>query len=494
MKTFATEKFVKDSVQQRQHGKRGRSPLSINGGRSHPISPLSPGTPLLQRQCACGGNCPRCQEKLGIQTNLRISKPGDQYEQEADRLADQVMRIPEPSIERLIEPEEESVRRKAIPNPTPLNSAQSSCEVPPIIHEVLNSPGQLLDPETRTFMESRFGHDFSQVRVHTNTKAAESAKAVNALAYTFGRDLVFQQCHYNPTTAKGRKLLAHELAHVTQQASPIVQRTPIPGDPSSSPLLSPSLARLLGSLVLDNFALDGARLTTQHELQLPGLAETLVMLLRNYPNGIVRITGHADATGSESHNLGLGQDRAEAVRDVLVLGGVPETRIITTSAGEEELRSSTQRAEPRNRRVEVQFQPESVVQLVSRPPVQRPPSLLQEPEKPLDSWGFIRPPLKPETLAERINRIVKQPLPERPRLRSFNDLFWERVDEGLDNVMRRVDVPESLRPWIRRGVHAAIERGAEKIFDQVADAVELDDTQTEAIRAIIEATMAQPAF
>jgi outer membrane protein OmpA-like peptidoglycan-associated protein len=452
--------------------------------------------PLLQRKCACGGGCPRCKEELGIQTKLKISEPGDKYEQEADRLADQVMRVPEPSIERLIEPEEESVRRKAIPNPTPLNSAQSSCEVPPIIHEVLNSPGQLLDPETRTFMESRFGHDFSQVRVHTNTKAAESAKAVNALAYTFGRDLVFQQCHYNPTTAKGRKLLAHELAHVTQQASPIVQRTPIPGDPSSSPLLSPSLARFLGSLVLDNFALDGARLTTQHELQLPELAETLVMLLRNYPNGIVRITGHADATGSESHNLGLGQDRAEAVRDVLVLGGVPETRIITTSAGEEELRGSTQRAEPRNRRVEVQFQPESVVQLVSRPPVQRPPSLLQEPKKPLDSWGFIRPPLplKPETLAERINRIVKQPLPERPRLRSFNDLFWERVDEGLDNVMRRVDVPESLRPWIRRGVHAAIERGAEKIFDQVADAVELDDTETEAIRAIIEATMAQPAF
>jgi outer membrane protein OmpA-like peptidoglycan-associated protein len=481
MRTLATKQPSKDSAQ-KQNGYSAR--------RSHHSSSLSTGLPLLQRQCACGGGCPRCKESL-IQTKLKISEPGDKYEQEADRIADRVMRIPEPSIERLIEPEEESVRRKAIPNPTPLNSAQSSYEVPPIIHEVLNSPGQLLDPETRTFMESRFGHDFSQVRVHTNTKAAESAKAVNALAYTFGRDLVFQQCHYNPTTAKGRKLLAHELAHVTQQASPIVQRTPIPGDPSSSPLVSPSLARFLGSLVLDNFALDRAILTRQHQVQLAELAETLLMLLRNYPSGIIRITGYADATGSESHNLGLGQRRADAVRDALILAGVPETRIITTSMGEEELRVSTQRAEPRNRRVEVQFQPESVVQLLSQPPIQAPPQPSQEPERPLDLR--LRHPLEPETLEERINRILREPLPERPR-RSFNDLFWERVDEGLDDVMDRVDVPESLRPWVRRGVRAAIERGAEEIFDRVADQVGLDDTQAETIRTVIEATIAQPVF
>ena len=487
MKAIATKQPTNESVKQNKSGEKGRS-------RS--VSPLSTGMPLLQRKCACGGGCPRCKEELGIQTKLKFSEPGDKYEQEADRIADEVMRMPEPSVQRQVEPEEEEeemVQRKAIPNPTPLNSAQSSSEVPPIIHEVLNSPGQLLDPETRTFMESRLGHDFSQVRVHTNTKATESAKAVNARAYTFGRDLVFQKSQYRPTTANGRKLLAHELAHVTQQASPIVQRTPIPGDPSSSPLISPSLARFLGSLVLDNFALDRATLTRQHQVQLAQLAETLLMLLRNYPSGIVRITGHADATGSESHNLGLGQHRADAVRDALVLAGVPETRIITTSVGEEELRISTQRAEPRNRRVEVQFQPESVVQLLSLPPVQPPPSLLQEPERPLD-LRLRLPPLQPETPEERINRILNQPVPERPRLRSFNDLFWERVDEGLDNVMDRVDVPQSLRPWVRRGVREAIERGAEEIFDQVADAVELDDTQTRAIRAIIEATMAQPAF
>lgn len=90
--------------------------------------------------------------------------------------------------------------------------------VPSIVHEVLRSPGQPLDAETRTFFEPRFGHDFSQVRVHTDAKAATSAKSVNALAYTVGRDVVFGTGHYQPWTGEGRGLLAHELAHVAQQS------------------------------------------------------------------------------------------------------------------------------------------------------------------------------------------------------------------------------------------------------------------------------------
>lgn len=90
-------------------------------------------------------------------------------------------------------------------------------EVPPIVGEVLRLPGQPLDPETRAYMESRFGHDFSQVRVHTDAKAAESAKAVNALAYVVGGDMVFKEGHYAPRTTSGKKLIAHELTHVLQQ-------------------------------------------------------------------------------------------------------------------------------------------------------------------------------------------------------------------------------------------------------------------------------------
>src|SRR5829696_8406704 len=88
--------------------------------------------------------------------------------------------------------------------------------VPPIVHDVLRSPGQPLDPGTRAFMEPRFGHDFGRVRVHTDTKAAESAQAVNALAYTVGHDVVFGADQYAPRTSEGRRLLAHELVHVVQ--------------------------------------------------------------------------------------------------------------------------------------------------------------------------------------------------------------------------------------------------------------------------------------
>jgi hypothetical protein len=91
--------------------------------------------------------------------------------------------------------------------------------VPHIVHEVLRSPGQPLDAQTRAFMEPRFGRDFSQVRIHADVKAAESARAVNALAYTMGRNMVFDKGQYVPYTRAGKKLMAHELTHVVQQDS-----------------------------------------------------------------------------------------------------------------------------------------------------------------------------------------------------------------------------------------------------------------------------------
>lgn len=97
-----------------------------------------------------------------------------------------------------------------------VNTAPTS-SVPPIVHDVLNSPGQPLDGGTRAFMEPRFGHDFSGVRVHTDERAAQSARAVNALAYAVGRDIVFGSGQYQPGTMGGKSLLAHELTHVVQQ-------------------------------------------------------------------------------------------------------------------------------------------------------------------------------------------------------------------------------------------------------------------------------------
>jgi hypothetical protein len=88
---------------------------------------------------------------------------------------------------------------------------------PPIVHEVLRSPGEPLDAGTRAFMEPRFGHDFSEVRIHADEKGAQSAHAVNAHAYTVGNDIIFGAGAYEPTSQTGKSLLAHELAHVVQQ-------------------------------------------------------------------------------------------------------------------------------------------------------------------------------------------------------------------------------------------------------------------------------------
>ncbi|MBX3302611.1 MAG: DUF4157 domain-containing protein [Nitrospira sp.] len=97
------------------------------------------------------------------------------------------------------------------------SDARSSITAPPIVHEILNSPGHTLDSVTRAFFEPRFGHDFSRVRVHTDERAEQSARDVNAHAYTVGNDIVFSTGKFSPATQEGRRLLAHELTHVMQQ-------------------------------------------------------------------------------------------------------------------------------------------------------------------------------------------------------------------------------------------------------------------------------------
>lgn len=108
--------------------------------------------------------------------------------------------------------------------------------VPPVVGEVLRSPGQTLNSAAREFFEERLGHDFSGVRVHTDVKAAESARAVGALAYTVGRDVVFGTGQYAPATSGGRRLIAHELTHVVQQrnAGGAVDSCLALGDPGSA--------------------------------------------------------------------------------------------------------------------------------------------------------------------------------------------------------------------------------------------------------------------
>lgn len=149
-----------------------------------------------------------------IQRKLTVGKPNDICEQKADRMAEQVMRMPETSAQRQSRAEEaEEVRTQR--QATAYDASIS--EAPPLLHEALSTPGQPLDTQTRAFFEPRFEYDFSGVRVHVDAKADKSAKAVAAKAYTMGQDIVFGKGHYHPATQRGRELIAHELTHVVQQ-------------------------------------------------------------------------------------------------------------------------------------------------------------------------------------------------------------------------------------------------------------------------------------
>lgn len=179
-----------------------------------------------------------------LQAKLAIGSVNDPLEREADRVADKVLRMPDPAPTTLTpsgallsrkcagcqkDDDDEKgakVQRRATPGSAPTlgtagpgNSARAGgMMAPPTVHDVLRSPGKPLDPAARAFMEPRFGYDFSAVRVHTDSASSRSAEDVSARAYTVGHHVVFRQGEYTPNTPLGQRLLAHELAHVIQQS------------------------------------------------------------------------------------------------------------------------------------------------------------------------------------------------------------------------------------------------------------------------------------
>jgi hypothetical protein len=178
---------------------------------------------LLQRKCACGGSaalagdCADCRSRklLGkrLQTKRRSPEPGDEFEQEADRIAASVVQMPyrKPAAQR-------STLISRVQSSAPRDSTGAQA-VPAIVHDVLASPGKPLDSGTRAYFEPRFGHDFGNVRVHADTKATESARLIDALAYTVGSDIVLGEARRTSSADKQRSLLAHELTHVLQQGA-----------------------------------------------------------------------------------------------------------------------------------------------------------------------------------------------------------------------------------------------------------------------------------
>ena len=272
--------------------------------RSHHVAKLAvpsntPVDPLVQLQRTLGN------QAFGnfIQAKLRINEPGDVYEQEADLVADEVMRMPDsevsdisqaeenlqrectvcasgngicpqcaeeereirrkplaeiisPMIQRqgdlLEEEEEELLQTKAAPGHTPEVTPQTAASI-----SALQGGGQPLPESVRSFFEPRFGVDFSHVRVYDDAKAHKTAQAVHARAFTVGSDIVFGAGQYSPETADGRGLVAHELVHTFQQAAgnkaiskgqAVIQRQP---QPEPEPPRFPNFPELFFALERD---------------------------------------------------------------------------------------------------------------------------------------------------------------------------------------------------------------------------------------------------
>jgi outer membrane protein OmpA-like peptidoglycan-associated protein len=158
-----------------------------------------------------------------LQAKLAVNQPGDACEQEADRVAQEVVSGSAPP----------AVQRKATGESGPATA-------PPAVNEALGSSGQPLDPATRAFLEPRFGRNFEDVRVHTGERAAEAANSVGALAFTVGRDVVFGDGQYAPGTTEGRQLLSHELTHVVQQQGAATSLQRKEGDKEDPPKMTVS--------------------------------------------------------------------------------------------------------------------------------------------------------------------------------------------------------------------------------------------------------------
>ena len=273
-----------------------------------------PVTDVLQRTsaCPCGGGCPSCEGNMVIQPKLRIGKSGDRYEREADRVADEVMRMSELQVQRTPDEEEEQIQTTQLAKQiTPLVQRQveeetilvnlvnerrvqrqerdldgkeeeyiQSEQLPVSTPKLLDLParinslrigGQPLSETTRSFFESRLRYDFSQVHIHSDGEAAELARDVKARAFTIGHDIVFGEAQYAPSTVSGRKLLGHELVHVVQQNdgnAPSLQREISPATPSWLQRLNDrNLIRNVGSTNYRNWIETLQNVLTESQLE-----------------------------------------------------------------------------------------------------------------------------------------------------------------------------------------------------------------------------------
>ncbi|WP_440956049.1 eCIS core domain-containing protein [Methanosarcina sp. Mfa9] len=306
----------------------------------------SPAEKIMFLQRTAGNQAVQRLIKSGaLQAKLRVGQPNDIYEQEADRVAEQVMSMPEPqaassgtlSIQRTCPGcEEEKLRRQPIKEEeekeellqTKEISGQNAETTPGLESRInaIRGGGQPLAESERSFFEPRFGYDFSQVRVHIDEQAAQ---AVNARAFTVGNDIVFEAGQYVPGTTAGRQLLAHELTHTVQQGADqggYIQRfvcemgidcpTRNPGEVSASRRSAGNVETTSTyEYVITDFAVDSARL--KQSVRDHSTMQLIIRSLESDPTLRYEVAGYSDCIGPDVRNRTLRRERAQSVWDFL---------------------------------------------------------------------------------------------------------------------------------------------------------------------------------
>jgi outer membrane protein OmpA-like peptidoglycan-associated protein len=427
----------------------------------------------------------------------------------------------------------------AIPALSPAErAAQSTANpIPAIVHEVAQQPGKPLDDMTRHRFESRLVRDFSEVRIHTGEQASLAAGAIDAAAFTVGRDVVFGANQYQPGTTSGQHLIAHELTHVAQPktartgvshsgdasereadrtadtvmqdrvapvqtaAAAAIQREPKAGaDSASMPKVSdrllehasPFLAAAAGSTTLDGFDTGKAELKPAHRKELPATAHNIQQLLLQYPLSTVTVIGHADTVGTEARNLDLGQLRATAVMNALTELGVPVQSIVTSSVGEaapQGVQTKDETPNAKNRRVEVRFEPKSDLPEALR---LKPPTMASDPP----GHDMVPPPppidLKYHPKDDGNDGKARDdyfkeipPLPKGTESASALDVIGRKlIDPVIDAVAGALS--KDVRDKIKGAARDAVKSGIAKMARLAAEGAGVKDPQ--ALDAIEKAT------
>jgi len=398
--------------------------------------------------------------------------------------------------------------------------------------------GRELDPGTQSRMETGFGVDFGRVRVHTGPAAAALAASEGARAFALGEDLVFGEGQYEPKSARGQHLLAHELAHVVQQsrggsgagteerataasgklisggsvstgelggAPRAIQRQPAKGDQPEKQAQPRVIPRQQWSTVLGGFALDSPKPTSVHLKKIDSLVFGVSLHTSMLRDGraSIKVTGHTDRSGTEEHNEGLGQKRADAVKTLLAAALKNTTldlkkvgEIPATSVGESRpvvpTKDGVQNAE--NRRVVIDVSIGSVVKPKPKPKFD--PSKITIPQE----TGPLVPRKEPtpdlwKKMQENQRRIEELDRKLAKKKRSGQEIVVNKalkafVDPILKALPISKDTRETLRGWAKKGLEAGTEKGC----DAAIDASPASGKDAEALKNACKAALKSKVF